>query len=235
MIVRLALLTSLILPAAAAAEVRQTASLRFTTPVPGAATGAVLDIEYLDPTGADAKPPVVRRVVTTLAKGARYDTTVPEACEASDAALMLQGAAACPQGSEVGQGSLTLDTGLSGASRYVDADVAFHNRPDELIFVNTVRGTSARTVLRAPIEGRSTTSEVPMLPGTPPDGAAIKRVHFEDDVVVRDGRAYITTPPRCPRSRVWTNRVTLTYADGVTQTVRTASPCKRKHPRRKRH
>ena len=235
MIVRLAVLTSLILPAVAAAEVRQTASLRFTTPVPGAASGAVLDIEYFHPADKDAKPPAVRRVVTTLAKGARYDTSVPEACEASDAALMLQGAAACPEGSEVGRGSLTLDTGMPGPARYTDADVAFHNRPDELIFVNTVRATGARTVLRAPIEGRKTTSEVPMLPGTPPDGGAIKRVHFEDDVVTRDGRAYITTPPRCPRSRVWTNRVTLTYADGVTQTVRSASPCKPKKSRRKRH
>ena len=100
MIVRVAgllLLISLILPAAAAAEVRQTARLRFTTPVPGAATGTVLDIEYRDPADADAKPPAVRRVVTDARPGARYDTSVPAACEASDAELMLQGAAACPE------------------------------------------------------------------------------------------------------------------------------------------
>jgi hypothetical protein len=231
MIARLAILTSLILPAAAAADVRQTASLRFTTPVSGAASGTVLDIDYRDPSDG-GKPPVVRRVVTKLAKGARYDTSVPDACEASDAELMLQGSDACPEASQVGTGSLTLDTGFSGAARYADADVAFYNRADELIFVNTIRDTPARTILRAPIKNRTTTSDVPTLPGTPPDGAAIKRVHFVDDVVVRDGRSYITTPSRCPKSRVWTNRVTLTYADGVTQAVKATSPCKRKKQRR---
>ena len=107
-------------------------------------------------------------------------------------------------------------------------DVTFLNRTDELIFLNQVRGRPVRTVLRGQISGTSTTSEVPVLPGTPPDGASIDRVHFEDRLIARGGRSYITTPPTCPRSRRWINSTMFTYADGVTQTVRTASPCRRR-------
>jgi hypothetical protein len=46
-----------------------------------------------------------------------------------------------------------------------------------------------------------------------------------------DVRSYITTPPTCPRRRYWVNQVTFTYFDGVTQTVETRSPCKRKKRR----
>ncbi len=213
---------------AAAEPSRQTASLKFTTMTPGAPTGVVLDADYFDPANPEGKPPAVRRVVTTLASGARYDTSVPEQCTASDAELMLAGPSACPAGSVVGTGWLTFDSGAGDTT----AGVSFHNRTDELIFVNTVQGTPARTVLRAPISGTTITSDVPTLPGTPPDGGALDQVHYEDFPVVKDGRGYITTPPTCPTG-TWINSVTFTYADGVTQTVRSASPCTKPKPQAK--
>jgi hypothetical protein len=47
------------------------------------------------------------------------------------------------------------------------------------------------------------------------------------DAVSRNGRNYITTPPACPPSGTWTNRVGFTYFDGVTQTVESGSACRR--------
>lgn len=221
------------LPAANAAAdgSRQDARLSFTTDKPGKPSGLVLDVDYRDPEHPKGKPPAVRRVVTTLARGARYDTSVPERCTAPDAALMLFGEAACPLGSKVGVGAITLDTGLLGPGRFVDAEVDFLNDTNELIFLNTVRGSRARTVVRAQVTRRRTITAAPFLPGTPPEGAAIDKVHVKDFRIVErragERRAYITTPQRCPPSGRWLNKVTFTYADGVTQVVRSRSPCER--------
>jgi hypothetical protein len=175
----------------------------------------------------------VRKVVTILPRGARYDTSVPAACTASDAELTAQGGAACPPESAIGGGVITVDTGLPGDARIVTADVEFFNNTGEFIYVNTVRGTAARTIIRASVEGRLTVTDAGMLPGTPPDGGSIdtvditvENVSATVDGVVRD---YITTPKRCrgrKHDRHWTTRVAFTYADGVTQTVPSHTPCR---------
>jgi hypothetical protein len=205
---------------------RQTAKLTFGDMKPGVATGLLESIDYVNPDDPAAKPPAVRRVVVKLAPGARFDTSAPELCTASDAELMLLGESACPLGSKVGQGVVTVDTGIPGPGRIVTADVKFFNNTNQLIFLNTIRGTSARTVIRGQVGSNEVVTDVAMLPGTPPDGGAIDTVHIYFPPLVRDGRAYVTTPPRCPPSRRWINQVSFTYADGVTQTVDSPSPCK---------
>ena len=189
----------------------------------------------MNPDDPNAKPPAVSRVVTVLPLGAHYDASVPESCTASDAELMSLGAAACPPGSAIGGGVVTVDTGLPGPARMVTADVEFFNNATdpagEFIYLNTVRGTGARTVIRADVTRRRTITVPGMLPGTPPDGGAIDTVDITVDAVSRkvDGksRSYITTPPRCPRRGSWPTRVLFTYPDGVTQKVRDRTPCKR--------
>ncbi len=199
-------------------------------------TGEHFQFDYVNPEDPEAKPPAVKQVVTILPKGARYDASAPGSCTAGDEALMLQGAAACPEDSRIGGGVITVDTGMPGPARFVTADTEFFNNaedPDgEFIYLNTVRGTSARTVLRADVTGRRTVTTAPMLPGTPPDGGAIDTVDVEVLRVARtvDGkrRAYITTPPTCPKSRTWRARVRFTYGDDYSQTVATPNPCRRR-------
>lgn len=217
-------------PGTAASEAsRQRASLEFTSSNPDTPAGLVLGVDYMQPGDPDAKPPAVRRVTTTLAPGARYDTSVPARCKATDAELIALGEAACPAASKVGVGSLRFDTGVGGPQRFVDVTVDFFNNTDELIFLNTEDASGARTVLRAPIRGRSIVSDVPPLPGTPPDGGALDTSNFEDFVIAQSDDSgpsgYIVTPARCPASGHWTNRVTFTYADGETQIVESRSPC----------
>jgi hypothetical protein len=216
-------------PVADASDSRQTASLVFTNEKAGKPSGLALDIDYVNPDEASAKPPAVREVVIKLARGAAYDTSVPDLCEASDAELMALGAAACSEGSKVGRGVVTVDTGLPGPARIVTADVDFLNNTGEQIFVNTVRGTSVRTVLRSEVSGRRNAVMAPFLPGTPPDGGAIDTVKVRNARIVRerDGvrRAYISTPPRCPDRGFWVNGISFTYYDGITQTVRSRSRC----------
>jgi hypothetical protein len=179
-------------------------------------------------------------VRTILPPGAKYDTSVPESCTASDAELMLEGGAACPAGSAIGGGVITVDTGIPGA-RIVTADAEFFNNatdPDgEFIYVNTVRGTALRVIIRADVTKTSTVTTATFLPGTPPDGGAIDTVDIEIDSVSRlvDGkrRNYITTPRKCPKAKHWTTRVEFTYPDGVTEGVDTEVPCKRRKPPKK--
>ena len=217
----------LLIPTAASAQdgSRQDASLLFTERRPGVSTGVELLIDYVNPADPAAKPPAVRRVVVELAHGARYDTSVPALCPATDAELMAQGTAACPAGSIVGEGVITLDTGIPGPGRFIASDTTFFNNTNELIFLNTERQSGGHIVVRGEVGERTIVSEAPFLPGSPPDGTAIDTVQITDHAISNGSGNYITTPPRCPRSRQWINRVTFTYDDGVTQSVTTASPC----------
>jgi hypothetical protein len=203
---------------------------------PDRPTAEHFKFDYVNPEDPEAKPPAVKKVVTILPKGARYDASVPGSCTASDAELTAQGAAACPEDSRIGGGVITVDTGMPGPARIVTADTEFFNNAEdpegEFIYLNTVRGTGARTIVRADVTKRRTITEAGMLPGTPPDGGAIDTVDVVVTRVVRriegERRAYITTPPRCTRSKTWFARVKFVYDGDVSQTVATANPCKRK-------
>ncbi|HYU61970.1 MAG TPA: hypothetical protein VEK39_14520 [Solirubrobacterales bacterium] len=214
-------------PAAYAADgSRQDATLTFTETKPGTSTGLELHIDYVNPNDPNAKPPAVRTVVTELAAGARFNTAVPELCTASDAELMALGAAGCPAGSVAGEGAVTLDTGLPGPARFIASDATLLNNTDELIFLFTDRQSGERLVTRSQVGERTVVSEVPFLPGTPPDGAALDTVELTGFAISSESGNYLTTPQECPADdRYWINRVHFTYFDSVTQVVETRSPC----------
>ncbi len=213
---------------------RQTSSYTLSSKLPGQSTAERFRFDYVNPDDPDGKPPAVRRVETILPHTARYDTSVPGSCTASDAELMTRGSAVCPADSAIGGGVVTVDAGTPGEK--VTADVEFFNNaedPDgEFIYLNTVRGTGARTVIRADVTLRRTITPVDMLPGAPPDGGAIDTVDVTVADVSRtvDGvrRHYITNPKRCPADGRWTARVSFAYEDGVTQTVPTTNRCARR-------
>jgi hypothetical protein len=194
-----------------------------------------LEIDYVNPSDPEAKPPAVQKVVTKLHPGTGMDTSVPALCTASDVELMASGAAACPAASRVGGGEIDLDTGLPGPGRLLRNDVTLLNDTGQLIFLlESKNEPRTRFVARATIDAdRATiTSEVPPVPGGAPDGfTAIKRVRVGvRPVSVGQGarrRSYVTTPPSCPLSGTWTNTVTFTYRDGVSQAVASQSLCSR--------
>jgi hypothetical protein len=203
----------------------------FTSKKPGSPSGLIFSVDYVNPSDPQAKPPAVRRVVTTLARGAAYDPAALPPCTASDLELTLIGPSACVAGSRVGGGEATVDTGLPGPLRIARAHIDLFINGNQLIYVNTVTGTSVRTVIRAKVERRSLITEAPFLPGTPPEGGALDIVNvLQRRLVTGSGaerRAFITTPPRCPASGHWTNKVAFTYSNGTTQTVASPSPCRK--------
>jgi hypothetical protein len=227
LLIAIALLAASATPSLAAGP-RQSASVTFTQQAAGANTGLRIAIDYRNPNDSKAKPYAVQKIVTTLAKGARIDTTVPGQCKLSDAELMANGARDCPPASLVGTGVVTLSS--TDANPSATADVTLVNNANELIFVVTPRGTPARMIIRSPIRGNSITNEIPRLPGGPPDGVtAIRTADLRiAPVSARVGsrlRNYITTPPSCPGQNLWSNFAVFNYFDGQISTLRYDVPC----------
>lgn len=227
--VALAMVAAASVTGMAQAQSRQNAGLGFTTATPGASTGLSLSIDYFDPARPGSKPYAVQTVVQQLAAGARFDTSVPAACTASDAQLIAQGPSACPSGSIVGTGSIVLDTGAA-VMREIPNKLTFLNAPGQLLLLTetTNQPGGARTVTHGQVrEGRSVRTDVPPVPGTPPPDSftAIKTVRGDIKPVSRGARRYITTPTTCPSVGHWTNRTIFTYRDGVTQPTNTSAPC----------
>jgi hypothetical protein len=212
-----------------AQDSRQSAKVEFTTTRPASSSGLTIDIDYVNPEDPQGKPPAVRRIVVVLARGSSVDTGVPPQCAASDAELMLLGGSACPGGSRVGGGFVRLDTGIPGPLRFLDQDLTLFNNQDQVIFLFTNRRTGARLASRATVEGRRLVSTAPPLPGAPPDGGAVDVVRERIDAVSDGARRYISTPRCCPIRGFWRNRISFTYADGVSQTVVTRAPCRPAH------
>jgi hypothetical protein len=199
--------------------------------VPGAATGRVYAIDWVNPDDPGGKPHSFSHLHVELAEGTRFDTSAIPQCKASDAELIALGASACPPGSKVATDETVLDTGFPGPGRYTTTDIIFFNNEDELIVLATVRENGVRAVLRGEVGKNTIDLDVPILPGTPPDGAAAKRQRGQwlARSTVRDGKRanYLTTPPTCPKSGFWVNRVTYSYRDGVTQSASSRTPCRR--------
>ncbi len=212
--------------AAGQSDLRQSAVSSFTTQRPHSPTGVVTSIDYFNPQDRAAKPPAVRRIVTRLQPGTTIDPSVVAPCDEPRAL-----AGTCPSGSRVGGGTITIATGFPGPLGILTEDTTLFAASNGLIFFTQDRATGARTVTTATVQGNTMTSTVPPLPGTPPDGGALRQVRLRIDSISKgtgaSRRSLVTTPATCPRSRHWINQNTFTYADGVTQTVSSSSRCTR--------
>jgi hypothetical protein len=204
----------------------------FGSELPGTSSARRVESDHVNPEDPDGKPHAISHVHVELAPGTVVDTAAVPQCTATDAELMLAGAEACPPESVVGDGLVVFDTGVSGAAREVVSDIVFVNARDQLIFVTTQRGANTHLIVRARYSnGNEIDVDVPPVPGAPPDGAAdtYELIELQERSGVKGGRrvAYMTTPPTCPAEGVWTNRLTYTFRDGVEQTYRATTPCRR--------
>jgi hypothetical protein len=219
----------------AAAEPTATVEYRdaFTTKKPGTPSGRIFHDEFFDARDRSAKPPPVQHIHIQLPHGARFNWRAVPLCTASDAELTAMGASACPAGSRVGAEVYSFDTGVDGPNRIVTSDITFLNNREELIILTRERQTGTRVVTRGKLGRETFDFDLPPLPGTPPDGGADKLEDAKYPVSIGPtGKAWLTTPRTCPRSRKWTFRADYTFRNGEKVTRTSTSPCKR--PRAKR-
>jgi hypothetical protein len=220
---------------AGAGAIRQSGSVRLSSETPATLTALSESAHYVNPSDPAAKPPPVTRIVVRYPDGFRIDTSAPERCTASDSQIEGQGSAACPPGSRVGEGGAEFATGLPAPADTFAVDFELFNAADQIIFLARPHGQSqVVSVSRSKIDGATLTSDIPALPGGPPDGrSSVRDIHFNLDAITtrRDGRVvnYLTTPPTCPASPQWSSLGTFTYSDGVEQSIAPATPCRQTH------
>ena len=208
---------------------RQSVRSELTTTRPGASAGTAMWMRFRDPADADGKPHSVDKVIIRVPKGMRFDTTALPRCTASDAELMIRGEAACPERSVVQRGQLVLDTGSPAVvPRLMTFRTVTFNADGGLVSIGESEDAPVRGVVRSVIRGRTVTVDYADAPGFGgPDSQSAMRTMFSSGPALhRDGRAFLRTPPRCPRSRRWTTRYTFIYHDGERQIERSHARCR---------
>jgi hypothetical protein len=200
-------------------------SFTFSETAPGSPTDAALHILYKDPEdpeNPDGKSPALTEVIIAAPPGTVFDGTAVPACRASDAELMLLGTNACPEESNVGGGfgSVVLDPGPSDP---LTADVTLLNYGEGIVELFTLPGTPMPGVIdRARFEGQST---MVLHPAVVP-GITEREFSFTyHGKRGSAGRAFITTPPECPPTGVWTSQLTYTVTTGATYSATATTPC----------
>lgn len=205
---------------------RTVVALSLTTRHPASSTGLGISIHYQDEHDPNAKPKTFHKLEIELPAGMRIDQSAVQTCTASDSELMAQGPAACPH-SKVGDGAVTLATGFPPPGDVVHADVTILQGQGELLDVFRAKG-SAQTVAvdHVKIAGSTLVDEPQSVPGGPPDGrSAVRDVKLQIGARTAGGRAYLRTPPSCPRDGDWQSRFTVSYDDGVNDVALATSPC----------
>ena len=203
-------------------------TLTFTTPAPGASTGMHVDVQLGNPVGSAHKPSPLTGAVIRLPKGTVVNTSTRPRCSAPDAEMQVAGTLACPGDSQVGKGSLEGQTGFGPPIDPLVGDDTVFNGKDELIEIVTPPGAPAPAagVDHLTIKGGTLTAHPPSVPGGPPDyKTAIRRITFFIPAFGAGSKAYITTPPSCPKSGRWRTSATFYFADGTDNRVTADSPC----------
>lgn len=214
--------------AAAAGGSRQTAAYTFTTATPRAPTGYRFSVDFQNPNDPSGKPYSVAEWIIRLPSGTVLDTQAIPQCSASDAQFYLEGAGACPAASRIGGGTIVTDFGSPGGlPRYGDNTVSQFNGNHEYIGYAETQNPPTRAVSRTTIDGETLTSPIPTFPGFPPPDPylAFRTVRLSGPAIVNHGRATARTPASCPANGHWTTTLTFVYHDGVSQTVKSNSPC----------
>jgi hypothetical protein len=196
---------------------------------PGSSTGMRFHAQFHRADDPDAKPSPIRSAVVELPPGLRIDTAALPQCTASDEELRAAGSEACPEETELTVGTLVGITGFGPPADPLVGDDHVFNGPNQLIEVISAPGSSASPAFdRLTIEGTTMKAHPPVTPGGPPDGeTAVRSIDFEVPVRTDGGKPFITTPPSCPASGVWTTTGTFLFADGSSDTVSTVTPCVR--------
>ena len=201
---------------------------------PAAPTAMRLHVLYNNPADPSAKPSPLKKSVVRLPAGAAFDGQAIPACTASDNQLMTQGATACPTGSQVGAGTVSLITGCGAPVDPFLVNAELFNGGNGLIELFSQPNTGARLAVgHAYFTERGTLTETPApQPGCPPDGqSAVHEVDFHFDQRTGPGGAgFISTPASCPASANWISQITATVSDGSVYTATSTTPCTAANP-----
>jgi hypothetical protein len=144
------------------------------------------------------------------------------ACTASDAELMAQGSAACPQESRVGRGFGSVVTTSGPATEHVALVTLFNYGKGVIELLEFLDG-GVKTVDRAEFEGRST---MVLHPAVVPGFTEREFSFIYRGMPVGAAKPFITTPPECAPSGVWDSRLTYTVTTGASYSSQSTQRCR---------
>jgi hypothetical protein len=187
----------------------------------GASAGIDTLMRWSDPGEPGGKPRRVTKIMLLFERGTRIDTSAVSLCRASDAAVLRQGEGACPRASKIGSGTSKL---TPGSGPVAQTQISFFNAPKQIIVLVSVSGRTL-AVYRDDIKGRAVTVNLAL-----PSSLSLLELHATINPRkrrhVRKGRIYFRNPRTCPPSGQWLTTVVWTYADGSTQQLSDAAPCR---------
>lgn len=218
-------------PAAAATRTEHDFSMKLTKSRPSTPTGVSFltdRVSYVPPAFGQPADRVARTVFSMPA-GTRTDLGAVPQC--TKAALEEGGVGACPAGSKIGSGTASAITGLVSLDPVPFTVTVFASSTGLLAHLAGLQ----TSVIELGMKGSRITADVPrtcLPPGTPADNCRLGDVVLKTLNVKlaarRSGRrSLITTPRRCPSTRVWTYKAVYTYVNGDTETQTTTTRCRR--------
>jgi hypothetical protein len=213
--------------AAQAASEKLVADLQLTSHKPGTPSGGTLHLVWPS-NGPGGKPKPEVKGVFNLPAGSKIDESAVPACTASDTELEVEGSAACPSGSAIGPGEVSLLTGLGPPVDPILLDDQWFHGPGQIFAIFTPRGAPRPIVAvnRVQIEGASFVARPSLPAGYPPGTKTVPKQSDQTiDTMVNGGHAFITTPPTCPASRKWIAHSEVTYDDGSIEKATSVTPC----------
>jgi hypothetical protein len=205
----------------------------FTATTPGTATGLGWSGSYHAAGDPNAAPPPMRKMVFYPPAGFRYDTRVPAKCTATDVELELQGPAACPPKSRLGDGRtqgiflvpFNHDAEFDRFDHHVDI---LNNAGEQIMLVESEGWTVVRGKMNpdGSVEFDSTTCFPASPTGQCPDDYIIQLGSQTTIPLYTNAKgSYAITPPTCPAEGHWTTTVRFWWADGTTDSVDSHQPC----------
>jgi hypothetical protein len=211
---------------------RETVDQSFSTSAPDSPSGLGFTGSYHAANDPNSPPPYMRKMTFYPPAGARFDTSVPDSCTASDVELEAQGPAACPPGSVIGSGTAsgifyTPITHSFVFDRFTHHLDIVNDAGEQIMLIQSEGYTVVRGKFQP--DGSIEFSGPTCFPA-PPTGCADDYVLQTASTTsitayVKDGRSYFTTPPTCPASGDWTTEVRFWWADGNIDTVPSNQPC----------
>jgi hypothetical protein len=212
--------------AEASASDKLVADLQLTSHTPGTPTGATLHLVW--PDGPNGKPKPEAKGVFTLPAGAAIDESAVPTCTASDQQLEAEGGAACPDGSAVGPGQVSLLTGFGSPVDPILLDDEWYHGPQQIFGLLTPHAAPGPVVAvnRVKIVGASFVAAPSLPPGYPPGTKTVpKQSDQAIHMIVNNGHAFMTTPPTCPANGKWVAHSEVTYDDGSVDRATSVTPC----------
>ena len=184
-------------------------------------------LAYRPADGFGGTAPALAGLVLRAPQGARFVPGARPLCTADDAALRVFGRDACPSGSRLGGGTITVDTGLGAPVDPLRLDLAAFATPKGFIELVQLPGSNLTLGFdRLDVSGETLTAHPPATPGGPPDGRTAVR---DIDLTLPADTGYVRTPAVCP-AEGWTATVTATFAAGGAETATDAVACRRPAP-----